>query len=213
MRPDKRQVIVDGALEVFARDGYTRASMDGIAAHAGVSVRTIYNHFPDKAALFHAVITASARGVAAAHVGLVHRHLGASGGASATGDLDADLTAFALAWSSPAPDHARHFALVRQVEAEAAHIARQALEDWQETGPRRVRRELAARLRAFAGAGLLRADLRDDEAAELAALQLAMLLLPAGPADAYAPAGGRPPAEVRRLVAAGVGTFLHGVSA
>jgi len=33
------------------RDGYTRASIDAISAEAGVSTRTIYNHFTDKAML------------------------------------------------------------------------------------------------------------------------------------------------------------------
>ena len=212
MRPGKRQVIVDGALEVFARDGFSRASMDGIAAHAGVSVRTIYNHFPDKATLFHAVMTASASRVAAAHVDLVHRHLGAAGGASATGDLEADLRAFGLAWAAPRPEHAGHFALVQQVEADARHIPRQALDDWQEAGPRRVRQVLAERLRAFADAGLLRPELRDADAAGLAALQLAMLFLAANPTGAHVPPGGLPKPEVRRIVTAAVHTFLHGTA-
>ena len=50
VRSDKRRAIIDGALAVFARDGYTRASIDAISAEAGVSTRTVYNHFTDKAA-------------------------------------------------------------------------------------------------------------------------------------------------------------------
>ena len=46
MRPDKREAILRGALTVFARDGYTRASIDAIAKEGEVSTRTLYNHFP-----------------------------------------------------------------------------------------------------------------------------------------------------------------------
>ena len=56
---DKRRAILAGALTVFARDGYTRASIDAIAAQAIVSTRTIYNHFQCKAHLFQTVIQES----------------------------------------------------------------------------------------------------------------------------------------------------------
>jgi AcrR family transcriptional regulator len=204
VRPDKRQAVVDAALAVFARDGFARASMDGIAAHAGVSVRTIYNHFPDKATLFHAVMTTSSARVAAAQIAALHEHLGADGPAGATGDLEADLVAFALAWVAPMPDFADHVTLVRQIEADARHIPREALEAWQDAGPRRVRGEVARRLRAFADAGLL-----DVDDADLAAHHLALLLNPAH-RGTDVPPGGRPPRERRRLVEAGVRTFLHG---
>ncbi|WP_424532941.1 helix-turn-helix domain-containing protein [Sphaerisporangium viridialbum] len=49
---DKRRAILAGALTVFARDGYTRATTEAISAQAGVSSRTLYNHFQDKARLF-----------------------------------------------------------------------------------------------------------------------------------------------------------------
>jgi AcrR family transcriptional regulator len=205
MRPDKRDVILDGALELFARDGFTRAGMDAVAAHAGVSVRTIYNHFPDKATLFHTVMTTSARRVAAAHIAAVHRHLGEGGGTSATGDLEADLVSFGCAWVATMPEFAHHFALVEQVRAEARHIPPGALEDWKDAGPRPVRRAVAARLQCFAAAGLLRPELRDPEAARLAALQFALLLQPADRREDT-----MSPAEVRRVVAAAVHTFLHG---
>ena len=60
MRPDKRQAILRGALSVFSRDGYSRASIDAIAKESEVSTRTLYNHFADKADLFRNVIQASA---------------------------------------------------------------------------------------------------------------------------------------------------------
>ncbi|MEU3662805.1 TetR/AcrR family transcriptional regulator [Streptomyces sp. NPDC032940] len=51
----KRQAIVRAARELFLRDGFG-IGMDTIAAAAGVSKVTVYNHFGSKEALFTAVI-------------------------------------------------------------------------------------------------------------------------------------------------------------
>ncbi|SOE50410.1 Transcriptional regulator, TetR family [plant metagenome] len=48
----KREAIVRAAVEEFRSAGYEATSMDRIAAAAGVSKRTVYNHFPSKEALF-----------------------------------------------------------------------------------------------------------------------------------------------------------------
>ncbi|MDQ2804866.1 MAG: TetR/AcrR family transcriptional regulator [Pseudomonadota bacterium] len=53
---EKRAQILAGAAAVFASDGYEGASMSRIAAEAGVSKGTLYNHFPSKAALFAAYV-------------------------------------------------------------------------------------------------------------------------------------------------------------
>ncbi len=52
----KRRQILDGARAVFAEQGYERAAVDQIAARAGVSKATVYNHFQDKKALFVAAV-------------------------------------------------------------------------------------------------------------------------------------------------------------
>src|SRR5512133_3077202 len=52
----KRRQILDGARQVFAEQGYERATVDQIAARAGVSKATVYNHFQDKKALFVAAV-------------------------------------------------------------------------------------------------------------------------------------------------------------
>jgi AcrR family transcriptional regulator len=51
----KRKAIVRAAREIFVRDGFD-AGMDLIAAEAGVSKMTVYNHFGSKDVLFLAVI-------------------------------------------------------------------------------------------------------------------------------------------------------------
>lgn len=63
----KRSQILGGARQVFAELGFERASVDLIAARAGVSKATIYNHYEDKDALFLACAT---EGAAALHAGL-----------------------------------------------------------------------------------------------------------------------------------------------
>jgi AcrR family transcriptional regulator len=63
-RPDwcsaKRRQILKGARETFAELGFERASVDSIAARAGVSKATLYNHFADKSALFAACFSEGA---------------------------------------------------------------------------------------------------------------------------------------------------------
>ncbi|MEV2273523.1 TetR/AcrR family transcriptional regulator [Nonomuraea africana] len=51
----KRLAIIRAARTAFARDGFT-VGMDTIAAEAGVSKVTVYNHFGSKETLFPAVI-------------------------------------------------------------------------------------------------------------------------------------------------------------
>lgn len=201
--PDKRRAILAGALAVFARDGYTRASIDAIAAEARVSTRTIYNHFADKAHLFHAVMLASTCRVAEAQLALLDRHLGKV--ADLEADLEANLVAFGLAWLAPMPDFADHSALVRQVHAESAHIPAAAIEAWQEAGPLRVRRALGRRFAELADHGLLR--VADPERAALHFSGLISGLAPAwcGPRTA--------PDDLGATVAAGVHAFLYGYGA
>src|ERR671926_1036199 len=45
---ERRQAILDAALEVFSRRGYHAASIDEIAQAAGISKALIYEHFPSK---------------------------------------------------------------------------------------------------------------------------------------------------------------------
>jgi AcrR family transcriptional regulator len=197
--PDKHRAILRGALTVFARDVYTRASMDAIAAEAGVSTRTIYNHFGDKADLFHAVIQDSATQVADAQIAVIDRHL------TKIIDLEAGLTEFARAWAAPMLQYIDHFAMVRQINAEAGHIPQAALDTWQETGPRRVHRELARRIQRLADQGLLRVTDPDR-----AAMHLVLLTATEVANRSYHGAIPLPETEITRIADAGVQAFLHG---
>ncbi|GLW11241.1 TetR family transcriptional regulator [Microtetraspora sp. NBRC 13810] len=194
---DKRRAILAGALTVFARDGYTRTSLDAISAAAGVSTRTIYNHFTDKARLFQAVIQESATRAADAQIAIIDRHL------TKVVDLEADLVEFGLAFTAPtAAEHAEHFALVHQINAEAGHIPQPAIDAWQETGPLRVRRALAAHLGRLTERGLL--EVADPDRA---AVHLLLLISVADPSYR----GAVPTREaISETVAAGVRVFLRG---
>ncbi len=52
----KRLSILEAATDVFFREGFAGANIDMIAAEAGVSRQTIYNHHGDKENLFVAVV-------------------------------------------------------------------------------------------------------------------------------------------------------------
>ncbi|MFD8386036.1 TetR/AcrR family transcriptional regulator [Streptomyces sp. NPDC059679] len=64
-QPAKRQAILEAAVAVFLREGYTRASVDVIADEAHVSKQTVYNHFGDKQRLFLAAVEGERERVAA----------------------------------------------------------------------------------------------------------------------------------------------------
>jgi TetR/AcrR family transcriptional regulator of autoinduction and epiphytic fitness len=52
----KRAAIVAAAIAEFRVGGFDATSMDRVAAAAGVSKRTVYNHFPSKDALFEQIL-------------------------------------------------------------------------------------------------------------------------------------------------------------
>ena len=52
----KRQTILKGAIKVFTENGFEASSMDKIAEVAGVSKRTVYNHFQSKEILFQTIV-------------------------------------------------------------------------------------------------------------------------------------------------------------
>src|ERR1700754_4818224 len=86
--PAKRAAIVRAALEVFVREGYARASVDAIAASAGVSKRTIYDYYGDKRQLFLSTLQETRDTHTTAFRELLDRTLGQ------VTDIEAALTEF-----------------------------------------------------------------------------------------------------------------------
>jgi AcrR family transcriptional regulator len=196
---EKRASITKGGLAVFARDGYTRASIDAIATEAGVSTRTIYNHFKDKEQLFHTVIQESATKVADAQIALLDRYLGK------ITNLEEDLTTFGRVWATPMPAFADHFAMVRQIRAEVGHIPQATLEAWLEAGPKRVQRELTQHMQRLADKGLLSIDNADR-----AAMHLVLLTATEVANRSYNGVISLKDTEIADIAATGVQTFLYG---
>lgn len=99
-------------------------------------------------------------------------------------------------------EHAEHFALVRQVNAETGHIPQAVIDLWQESGPLRVRRALADHVRQWADQGLIRAEVPERTAVHL------MLLISA--ANPSYPGAVPSEDEISETVTSGVRAFLHG---
>ncbi|MFF3753844.1 TetR/AcrR family transcriptional regulator [Streptomyces sp. NPDC002018] len=165
---EKRRAIEGGARAVFGQEGYTRASIDAIAAAAGVSTRTIYNHFTDKDELFRTVFLESAASVTEGLAELFARHFERFG---RTADIEQNLLALAREWVGQNAKHPEHFALVRQIITEAPRMPADVIEEWQRVGPRAARVELARWLGSLADQGLL-----DIEDADVAARHLTLLV-------------------------------------
>ncbi len=55
-RLNRERAILDAALKVFAATGYSGATMDAVAAEAGVTKPTLYSYFPSKESLFQAMM-------------------------------------------------------------------------------------------------------------------------------------------------------------
>lgn len=198
-RVAKRQAITRAARAVFGRDGYASASIDAIAAAAGVSTRTIYNHFAGKEELFSAVVADSAAVIVNALSEIFDRHLGE------VSDLEADLVALARAWAQMQVELADHVAMSRLIGAEVAHVPRPIVEAWHEGGPTRAQRQLARHFQRLAYEGLLHVD--DPERAANHFIWLAL-----GELTSRSGLGMTPltETEVIETVTAGVRAFLRG---
>jgi TetR/AcrR family transcriptional repressor of mexJK operon len=147
----KRAAILDAAKRLFAREGFAGASMDQIAAEAGVSKLTVYSHFGDKEALFAAAIRAKCEEMLPSD--LFNLEL--------KGPLRQQLKAIASGF----------FALISSDEAISTHrmmLAPGNADDplrklfW-EAGPKRTQDEFCAFLQARMAAGEL--DIADPERA------------------------------------------------
>ncbi len=196
-RVEKRRAIVLAANRVFGRDGYMRATVDAIAREAGVSKKTIYNHFDGKESLFLTAALESTRELSEAITALADRHL------RKILDLEAELVEFGVdrvrAVFTAGDEHA---AIGRTIRAEVAHIPRDVLD----AGPRRSQRDIAAHLRAMADRGLIALG---EGGAERAAEHFTLLTFTPVADRTFFGALPMGQDEVTALVADGVRTFLR----
>ncbi len=191
---EKRRKILAGAREVFAEAGFERASVDVIAARAGVSKATVYNHFEDKQALFVATVVEETEAMRASLGACVERPCGTVEQA-----LQAMGEKIMTLWLAPPVA-----ALYRQAIAEAARlpeIGRMVFEQ----GTKALQDTVAANLARWAETGALRLDDPQADAVTFIALchgnlviRMRLGVLPYPVAD-----------EVRETVRRAVRTFVR----
>lgn len=159
----KRVSILEAATDVFCREGYAGANIDMIAAEAGVSRQTVYNHHGDKEKLFVAVVRA-----------LTER---ANAGIFATlatfpdqpHDLEAELVEFAVRLNRNCLCNTDGKHLRKLIEAEGRRYP-ELFAAWREDGPSKTWAALAARFARLAHSGHLDLDDPDIAARQFLAL-------------------------------------------
>lgn len=195
-RLDKRQAIVDAALRVFAAEGYSHASIEAIAAEAGVAKPTIYNHLGGKENLFRHVLAEIA-------TRSNHKTLAAL---AAFSDEPTDLRAELLAVARGLVDcflDEQSSALRRLLHAEIVRFP-DLYDSVLTSGPAQANEALIGRLARLANAGHLRIEDPSRAASQFFALISCDLA-------ALSALGTRPvaDADVDRSVTTGVDTFLR----
>jgi TetR/AcrR family transcriptional repressor of mexJK operon len=186
-RSRKAEQIFAAAQAIFLESGYGAASMDAVAARAGVSKATIYVHFKNKQALFEAIVNRRTAAV-----------FGTLEFSEARSDLRQILTDLADKFLNLLLGR-ETLAMYRVVLAESTHQPEvgQAFFD---AGPAYARRQVADYFRALERRGLMKFDGADP--AIIADLFLSML---AGDSHLRALFTQAPDQDrVRRIVAAAV---------
>ncbi|MFE9439988.1 TetR/AcrR family transcriptional regulator [Streptomyces sp. NPDC006602] len=201
----KQIAMASAACTVFGREGYTRASVDALAAAVGVSTRTLYNHFPGgKADLFRTVVTWTSSEVKDAQLGRLHALLDPQRPPRPE-DLERDLVALARAFVGVMTEFPDHFALVRHIHAEADHVPPEVLQAWHDAGPGPVGRGLADAMAGLAAAGLI--DVHGDAA--LAGVHFSALTAHQIVQSSHYGVRPLPKEETERLITRGVAAFLR----
>lgn len=190
----KRQAIVEAARELFLREGFG-VGMDAIAAAAGVSKVTVYNHFGSKEALFTAVITGALDAPLTGDASAALERL------TEADDLRPALLDAARSWvhSVRADDEV---AALRHLVAAEAHRFPELGRAWEHHGPQGHHPAVATALRTLAEQGrLVIPDL------EAAIIQLYALLV--FPHMVFGTYGTRIDDDLtERLITGGVDMFL-----
>lgn len=154
---DCRSRLIEAARQEFCRDGFRGASVDRIAAAAGVAKQTLYNHFPSKEALFEETIRIGVRDIVV--------ELG-----DAPGDLRNRLVAFshALRQKLLSPEGLDWY---RTAVADLSRLPELGAIIWRQ-GPQQTLKHLAA----FLAAAMDRGELRRDEPMFAAEMLNSMLI-------------------------------------
>jgi TetR/AcrR family transcriptional regulator, mexJK operon transcriptional repressor len=194
LSPTKRAQILEGGRAAFNAHGYERATVDEVAARAGVSKATVYNHFRDKQALFLACFAGDVDAKQAEFLGLL---------GPPDGELQASLQRVGerLVRFMISPEL---LCLYRHTSAEAARFPELGATFF-ERGPGASYEALAVWLRGWQAQGHLALD-----DARAAAVQFVLLCHGELVVRAQLAVGPTPSdAQVRQTVARAVRTFLR----
>jgi len=192
----QRISIIDAAGSVFCREGFAGANIDLIAAQAGVSRQTVYNHHGDKEKLFVAVVRDLTERCNAGIFDTIATF------PDQPRDLEADLVAFALSMNRNCICNREGKFLRKLIQAEGERYP-ELFAVWREQGPGRTWPALAARFARLAHAGHLVIDDPDVAARHFLALVNAEL-------QTTFMLGGTPSeAEVARSAGNGLHAFLR----
>lgn len=193
----KRSAIVAAALQVFLEDGFDRATMDDIAARAGASKVTVYQHFADKQRLWLAVITDAIEHTA---TGTNRQIEGLGDSTNLTRDLRAFARAHVIQVVSPTV-----IAMRRMIIAEAIRFPELAAA-WHAAGPVSAHNQIAEQLRRLNHRGMLRAP---DPKLAAETLNYLILSVPLNEAM-FLPAHRLSTRRLHRYADEGVRVFLAG---
>ncbi|MEO4000111.1 TetR/AcrR family transcriptional regulator [Mesorhizobium sp. CAU 1732] len=152
----KRISTIEAAAGVFCREGFAGANIDMIAAEAGVSRQTIYNHHGDKESLLAAVVAEITERCNARIFEVIATF------PDHPQDLEADLIAFAMRFNTSCICDRDGKFLRRLIQSEGERHPH-LFAAWREDGPARVWSALAARFARLAHSGFL--DIDDPDAA------------------------------------------------
>lgn len=159
----KRLSILEAAAHVFCRSGFSGASIDEIAAEAGVSRQTIYNHYREKETLFVAVVDDIMERADAALLSILSTF------PDTPDALEDRLTAFAVKLNRNCLcNHDGRF-LRKLVQSEGAHHPH-LFETWRQNGPGKIAGALAGLLARLSHKAALRIDDFDLAARQFLAL-------------------------------------------
>ena len=152
---DTRTRLIQAAREAFMKEGY-RASVDGIAARAGVAKQTLYNHFPSKDDLFSEAASLASAAIAVALEG-------------ETTDVRASLIRFAAMFRERVLGD-EGLAMCRALTAETARFPALAQAFFAKGA-----NQTAARLADFFGRAMADGRLRQDDPRFAAEMLMGML--------------------------------------
>ncbi|MEO8882872.1 MAG: TetR/AcrR family transcriptional regulator [Devosia sp.] len=160
---NKRCQIIEAGTTVFCRDGFIGASIDAVAAEAGVSRQTIYNQIGDKEKLFAEVV----RGISERSSEAMVKTLATF--PNKPQNIEAELIEFAVRLSGNCMCDDDASALRKLIENEGERYP-ELFETWREYGPGKSWPAIAARFARLAKDGDIDIDDPDLAARQFMAL-------------------------------------------